>query len=256
MLDGFRLILDTAAAATATDARHRYGMCRGDPGRSRADALDWGAEVGVWLAAMDEARCRTLKELEDLTPQELESRPAGAENTIATILYHLALIEADWLVSEILQWGDATATLGELLPFDARDLEGRLTQIDAMSLREHVDRLAAVRALLHTHLDEMRADDFHRLRSHPDYDVSPAWVLQHLSLVTAPRQPGCSSQHRRPRPCHPRPILSSQSDQPEVRFPSVGATASSGNSSQDHGEPQAAHGQDAGTDAPLGPGEA
>lgn len=104
----------------------------------------------------------------------------GADNSIATLLYHLALIEADWLFNEILQVGDATDPLRELLPFDDRDLQGRLTEIQEMTIEDHLGRLAAVRALLHEHLDAMGAEDFHRLRTCPDYDVTPAWVLHHL----------------------------------------------------------------------------
>jgi hypothetical protein len=75
---------------------------------------------------------------------------------------------------------DATESLRSLLPYDDRDLEGRLTEVRAMTVEDHLGRLAAVRALLHEHLDGMSADDFHRLRTCPDYDVTPAWVLHHL----------------------------------------------------------------------------
>jgi uncharacterized damage-inducible protein DinB len=144
------------------------------------DPLGADSEVGRWLSAMDECRGRTLRELDGITQSELERVPVGANNSIATLLYHLALIEADWLFNEILQVGDATATLRELLPFDDRDLEGRLTEVQEMTIDDHLGRLAAVRALLHEHVDPMPAGDFHRLRACPDYDVTPAWVLHHL----------------------------------------------------------------------------
>jgi uncharacterized damage-inducible protein DinB len=138
------------------------------------------AEVGRWLSAMDECRGRTLRELDGISQAELERMPVGANNSVATLLYHLALIEADWLFNEILQVGDATASLGALLPYDDRDLEGRLTEVQEMTIDDHLGRLAAVRGLLHEHLDTMGAEDFHRFRVCSDYDVTPAWVLHHL----------------------------------------------------------------------------
>ena len=75
-----------------------------------------------------------------------------------------------------------------LLPYDNRDLEGRLTDVRTMTLDEHLARLAAVRALLHEHLWGMTSEDFHRVRSCPDYDVSPACVLHHLLQHEAEHQ--------------------------------------------------------------------
>jgi uncharacterized damage-inducible protein DinB len=137
-------------------------------------------EVGRWLSALDEARNRTLHELDGIVDGALGERPRRADNSIGTLLYHLALIEADWLYADILEIDDPPPMLRRLLPIDDRDLEGHLSEVGSMTLDEHLDRLASVRRLVHEHLRPMDGEDFHRPRARPDYDVSPAWVLHHL----------------------------------------------------------------------------
>jgi hypothetical protein len=48
------------------------------------------------------------------------------------------------------------------------------------TLVQHLERLAIVREILLGFFRPMSLEDFHRLRSHERYDVSPAWVLHHL----------------------------------------------------------------------------
>ena len=146
---------------------------------SLAPAAD-DPEVGRWLSALDEARGRTLHELDGVVDGELGERPGGADNSIETLLYHVALIEADWLYADILGIDDPPSAVRRLLPIDDRDLEGRLSEVGAMPLDDHLDRLASVRRLVHEHLRPMGVEDFHRPRARPDHDVSPAWVLHHL----------------------------------------------------------------------------
>jgi hypothetical protein len=106
-------------------------------------------------------------------------------NSIGTLLYHIALIEADWVAVEILELREDPAELGGLLPWPDRsasgDGDGRaLTRIDGGSLESHVERLAAVRAWAVERLASLTNTDLHRVRVLPDYDVAPDWVLHHL----------------------------------------------------------------------------
>jgi uncharacterized damage-inducible protein DinB len=137
-------------------------------------------EVGRRLSAPADARDRTLRELEGVPDDILGGRPPGAENSIGTLLYHIALIEADWLYTDILGIDDPPPRLRELVPIDDRDLEGRLSVVDEMSLDDHPDRLAAVRRLVHEHLRPMDGEGFHRPHARRDHDVTPVWVLHHL----------------------------------------------------------------------------
>lgn len=137
-------------------------------------------EVGRWLAAMQDARRDTLRELVDLTPDDLERTPEPGATSIGTLLYHIAQVEADRLFVDILGPEGAPPWPRSLLPRRDRDADGRLTPITGVTLREHLDRLEAVRTLVTDHLGPMPAEDFHRPRRRGRRDVSPAWVLHHL----------------------------------------------------------------------------
>ena len=135
-------------------------------------------EVGAALWRLEDARNRTLRLLEDV-PDEYVDRDAGG-NSIGTILYHLALIEADWLFAEVLQEPYA-AEIQALLPVDHRDADGLLSLVREENLAPHLTRLGAVRDTLLARFRGMTTADFHRPRDLPNYSVSPAWVLHHLA---------------------------------------------------------------------------
>jgi len=137
-------------------------------------------EIGRWLAAMQDARRDTLRELETVTPAVLDWRPDGPLNSIGTLLYHVALIETSWLLDDIFEGDPGPAWLPALLPFEDRDGTGRLIQVEGQPLSTHLDRLAAVRAYLLVRLRSISNDDFHRPRRLADYDAAPDWVLHHL----------------------------------------------------------------------------
>jgi uncharacterized damage-inducible protein DinB len=135
-------------------------------------------QVGAALWRLEDTRHRTLGLLSDVPAEYVDRETRG--NTIGTILYHVALIEADWLYSEILEEPYADQVKA-LLPADDRDHEGILTAVRGQPLAEHIARLRFIRAIYLDKLREVDADDFNRARSFPDYDVSPAWVVHHLT---------------------------------------------------------------------------
>jgi len=137
-------------------------------------------EVGRWLSAMVDARRDTLRELRGVSDDLVDLRPPGSENSIGAALYHVALIEADWLFDDILGVPLNDSEVAALFPFEDRDAEGRLTDIRGESLPDHLRRLAAVREVLIARLRPISVDDFHAPRTREQYDVSPAWVVHHL----------------------------------------------------------------------------
>jgi hypothetical protein len=137
-------------------------------------------EVGRWLAAMEDGRRDTLKELEGITEEMLDARPQGSENTIGASLYHVALIEADWLFDDLLGQDLGATELSSLFPFDARDEHGILTGVAGIPLDEHLVRLARVRSVLLDRIGQMSIADFTAPRAREGYDVSPVWVIHHL----------------------------------------------------------------------------
>jgi uncharacterized damage-inducible protein DinB len=134
--------------------------------------------VGAALWRLEDTRARTLRVLGDLPENFVDFETRG--NTVGTILYHVALIETDWLCSEILE-EPYPDDLKALLPLDDRDADGVLTLVRDESLEQHLGRLRSVRTTLLDKLRGMTAEDFVRPRKLPDYDVTPEWVLHHLS---------------------------------------------------------------------------
>jgi hypothetical protein len=137
-------------------------------------------EIGRWLAAMDDARRDTLAELEGTTSEAVDARPPGSENSIGTSLYHLAVIEADWLFADLLGQSLETAELAPLFPYDVRDERGILKGVVGVSLKDHLERLAQVRATLRREIGALSLEDFLAVRARDNYDVSGAWVVHHL----------------------------------------------------------------------------
>jgi hypothetical protein len=142
-------------------------------------------EVGRWLAALDDARRDTLGELRGVTPDMVDWYPAAPLNSIGSLLYHIALVEASWVAEEILEDPEAQE-MAALLPWPDREpADGpgslrHLSRVDGLPIDDHVARLDAVRRYAMDHLRPMSNDDFHRARTLERYDVAPDWVVHHL----------------------------------------------------------------------------
>ena len=137
-------------------------------------------EVGRWLAALEDARRDTIRELTDVTPEMLDWRPDAPLNSIGTLLYHIALIETSWVLDEIFEGEPGPDWLQELLPYEDRDGTGRLIQVDGQPIDVHLERLSAVRRYVLERLTPTTNEDFHRVRRLAAYDAAPDWVLHHL----------------------------------------------------------------------------
>lgn len=136
-------------------------------------------EIGRWLWAFEDTRARTQEEFDLLTPAVIDWLPPHGESSIGTVLYHMALIEADWLYEEVLEQPYPESVVA-LFPHHHRDAAGQLTQVRGVSLAEHLERLATVRRLVLEVFRPMSLAEFRRARSLPHYDVTPEWVLHHL----------------------------------------------------------------------------
>jgi uncharacterized damage-inducible protein DinB len=136
-------------------------------------------EIGLWLAALEDSRRRTKRALEGISPAAIDFQTPCIDNTIGTLLYHIAAIEADWLYADVLQ-RDFPPEIVALLPHDVRDTQGRLTLVQGVSLAEHLDRFDRFRAALCAEFNTITLADHHRTRSFAHYDVTPQWVLHHL----------------------------------------------------------------------------
>lgn len=144
-------------------------------------------ELGVLLWILESGRSRLKEGLAQLDAAQeqaiLDWRPRSGVNSIGSLLYHIAIVETDWLFFEVLAdytpptavaWPDA------LLPHEMRDEQGQLTHVPGETLSSHMQRLDAVRLLLLDAFRGMSLDEFRRPRHLEQYDVTPQWVLHHL----------------------------------------------------------------------------
>jgi uncharacterized damage-inducible protein DinB len=136
------------------------------------------AEVGRWLAALEEVRRDTLTVLAEIPDDAVDRDPGDDGDTVGTTLYHVALVEIDWVFTDVL---DREADIGlELFPVDARVEGGRLTPVLGETLAHHLDRLARTRSRILGELGAMSAAEFHRARAREGYEVSAGWAVFHL----------------------------------------------------------------------------
>jgi uncharacterized damage-inducible protein DinB len=136
-------------------------------------------EIGRWSAVLTECRARTLKAIAGIGQAELDWRPPHWANSIGSLLYHIGLIEADWLYTEILEQ-PIPEDLRLLFSVDDRTLDGKLTDVCSEPANQHKRRLALVREHLLQTLSSMTPTEFRRIRHLRDCDVTPEWVVVHL----------------------------------------------------------------------------
>lgn len=137
-------------------------------------------EIGRWLWALEDTRRRTRETLGRVAQAQLDWPPPGGGNSIGTLLYHLALIEADYLAIDVLGLPDWPEELLRHFPHPDRDDQGRLTVVRATALEAHLTRLALVRERLLATFAVLTPDGFRRPRALPSYTISPEWTLHHL----------------------------------------------------------------------------
>lgn len=138
----------------------------------------YAPQIAGWIAGMQDLRQQTLKAVHGLSPAQLEHLPTNFDNSIGSLLYHIAAVEIGWLYVEVLEQ-EFPAESHRWFTTD-RDESGRLLAITGETLEHHLARLDYVRKELLTVFAGMDASDFRRARVLPEYHVTPEWVLYHL----------------------------------------------------------------------------
>jgi uncharacterized damage-inducible protein DinB len=116
--------------------------------------------------------------LAEIPPEAADDEPGDGGDTVGTVPYHVALIEADWVYTDDLDRENDIPT--DLFPVDDRLPDARRSPLRGETLAHHLDRLAWTRKLILDELRAMPADEFHRSRAREHYDVSASWVVFHL----------------------------------------------------------------------------
>lgn len=140
------------------------------------------SEIGRWIWVLTDTRNRTLTSLEGITAENqavIDWQSPTNGNSLGSLLYHIAAIEASWLYEEVLQQ-DFPPDLERLLPVDVRDNQDHLAIVKGVPLDEHLHRLELIHSELCRVYSEMTLDEFCRPRQLPGYEVTPGWVLHHL----------------------------------------------------------------------------
>jgi uncharacterized damage-inducible protein DinB len=139
---------------------------------------DCEPEIGRWLWALEDGRQRTRKAMEGLNPSIVDWVSDHHEHTIGTLLYHIAIVEMDWLAIEVME-NKLPQNVWDDFPYPMRE-HNRLTNVVGMSLTEHWRRLDSVRDQLMNIYKFMSLEEFRRPRVLEEYVVTPEWVLHHL----------------------------------------------------------------------------
>lgn len=135
-------------------------------------------EIGRAIWMLEDTRTETGRRLEGIAPEVIDWQPP-AGNSIGTLLYHIAIIEMDWVFNEVME-EKLPKSVWDAFPHDVRGADGRLMVVKGVSLDAHFKRLDYTRRQLLDVFQHMSLEDFRRPRSAPRYDVTPAWVIHHL----------------------------------------------------------------------------
>jgi len=134
--------------------------------------------VGRFVAMTKDARSRLLRDLADLTPDELDATLPWAPNSVGTLLYHIAAIELDWVYADLLLEEFPEAAF-EWFPVDVRDDGGTLSPV-VDTPTHHFERLAWVRERLLEALGTLEDNDLDLSRHEGEESVGVSWILHHL----------------------------------------------------------------------------
>ena len=136
------------------------------------------AEIGRWLAALEEVRHDTMQVLREIPAEAVDRAPGDGGDTVGTVLYHVALVEVDWVFSDVLDEQDRIPR--DLFPFEDRVEDGHLMPVLGESMERHLERLADTRTLVLDVLGSMSPQDYHRAHVRERFDVAADWVVFHL----------------------------------------------------------------------------
>lgn len=158
-------------------------------------------EIGRWLWAMEAVRGKTLHVIQGLDQATLDWEGSdGRENSIGSLLYHIAIVELGWLYTDTLQQPFPPEVEREF-PFEMWTPEWGIGRVPNLSLADHIGRLERTRSIFLKTMREMTLEDWRRLRSPEgeDYDVTPEWAVFHLVEHEAGHTAQISSLKRRAR---------------------------------------------------------
>lgn len=136
-------------------------------------------EIGRALWRLEDTRKRTMQRLEGLDPALIDWAAPESGNSIGSILYHIAAIEADYLYADTLEQSFPQEII-DLFPYEVREENGRLAPVRGFELNWYLSRLEHVRQRMLDAFRAMDLTDYQRVRQLENTDITPEWTLHHL----------------------------------------------------------------------------
>ncbi len=145
--------------------------------------------IGYALWHLDESRDRTIWYLDGISQTALDTRPGGHRHSVATLLYHIAVFEVEWVYTDVLgndydmerRIPGCPPEVAEVLPYPMLLENHMYTPVSEEPLSTHLERLEVVREHLIDVFSSMTVGDFRTLRPSDDTEATPEWVLMHLA---------------------------------------------------------------------------
>ncbi|MFZ0012519.1 MAG: DinB family protein [Acidimicrobiia bacterium] len=145
--------------------------------------------IGYALWHLDAAREWTVRYVEGIDQAALDMTPAGHRHGVATLLYHIAVFEADWVYTDVL---GNEYDMERRIPGCPPEVAGVLTHpmlledhsytpIEGEPIATHLERLEVVRRALVEVFSSMDVAGFRSPRPTEGDTVTPEWVLMHLA---------------------------------------------------------------------------
>ena len=145
--------------------------------------------IGYALWHLEESRDWTLEYVDGISQRALDIKPAGHRHSVATLLYHIAVFEVDWVYTDVL--GNeydmerlipgCPPAIADLLPYPMLLENHTYTPVSGEPLSTHLDRLVLIRQHLMEVFAAMSIEEFRTLKAGGDTQVTPEWVLMHLA---------------------------------------------------------------------------
>ncbi|MGH8946849.1 MAG: DinB family protein [Acidimicrobiia bacterium] len=145
--------------------------------------------IGYALWHLEEAREWTLSYIDGISQRALDVVPQGHRYSVATLLYHIAVFEVDWVYTDVLgndydmerRIPGCPPEVAAVLPYPLLLEDGSYTTVAGEPLPTHLERLTVIRRHLIEVFKKMDLDDFRAPRPSGDIAVTPEWVLMHLA---------------------------------------------------------------------------
>jgi len=136
-------------------------------------------EVAIWVATLDDARRQTKAVVEGLTVEQLAWKPPAGGNSIGQLLRHVALVELDWVITDLCGEKELPPGAPPLMTLD-----GPMAEPGPRPLAEFIEALDWCRALTKERLKKFPKGEIEATRTYRGEGVikvfNVRWILYHL----------------------------------------------------------------------------